>query len=130
MLKIFTPEEANKALPLLRPLMKDIMEKHREAVLLQQKGAGRSLAGSLGRISSKHDLSRLEGEISDLARMVGNLGCIIKDLEKGLVDFPAVVDRRPAYLCWKAGEEGVEFWHGVEEGFAGRKPVRNLKERN
>ena len=50
-------------------------------------------------------------------------GCLIKDLDVGLLDFPAIVDNQEVYLCWKLGEEGIRFWHGVEEGFRGRKAI-------
>ena len=50
-------------------------------------------------------------------------GCIIKDLDVGLIDFPTLFRNREVYLCWKMGEPGIQFWHGVDEGFAGRKPI-------
>src|SRR6266851_10341975 len=51
------------------------------------------------------------------------LGCVIKDLDVGLVDFPTLFRGDEVYLCWKLGEEGISFWHGTQEGFAGRKPI-------
>jgi hypothetical protein len=50
-------------------------------------------------------------------------GCIIKDLDTGLVDFPTLFRGQEVYLCWRMGEAGIGFWHGVDEGFAGRKPI-------
>ncbi len=50
-------------------------------------------------------------------------GCLVKDLEKGLVDFPTLFRGEEVYLCWKLGEESIQFWHGTHEGFAGRKPI-------
>lgn len=50
-------------------------------------------------------------------------GCIIKDLDIGLVDFPTLFRGEEVYLCWKLGESGIHFWHGTQEGFAGRKPI-------
>ena len=50
-------------------------------------------------------------------------GCVIKDLDIGLVDFPTLFRGREVYLCWKMGEPGIRFWHGMDEGFAGRKPI-------
>jgi len=50
-------------------------------------------------------------------------GCIVKDLDIGLIDFPTLFRDREVYLCWKMGEPGIHFWHGVDEGFAGRKPI-------
>ena len=50
-------------------------------------------------------------------------GCLVKDLEIGLIDFPCVVNDREIYLCWKLGEPHIGFWHDTEEGFSGRKPI-------
>lgn len=50
-------------------------------------------------------------------------GCLIKDLDIGLVDFPTLFHGSEVYLCWKMGEAAIEFWHGTNEGFRGRKPI-------
>lgn len=50
-------------------------------------------------------------------------GCLIKDLDIGLIDFPTLFRGDEVYLCWKLGEQGISFWHGTQEGFAGRKPI-------
>jgi hypothetical protein len=55
-------------------------------------------------------------------------GCVVKDLETGLVDFPSVVDDEQVYLCWKLGEERIGYWHRMDEGFAGRKPLAGSDE--
>ena len=54
---------------------------------------------------------------------IQEMGCIIKDLDIGLVDFPTLFRGEEVYLCWKLGEPAIEFWHGIHEGFAGRKPI-------
>jgi len=54
---------------------------------------------------------------------VQQMGCIIKDLSIGLVDFPTTLRGIEVYLCWKLGETQIEYWHGVDEGFRGRKPI-------
>ena len=63
--------------------------------------------------------SRLRTAIED----VQEVGCLIKDLDIGLIDFPTLYRGTEVYLCWKLGEDDIEFWHGVEEGFRGRKPI-------
>jgi hypothetical protein len=63
--------------------------------------------------------SRLEEQLEQITA----LGCIPKDLELGLVDFPARADEREIYLCWKMGETKVEFCHGLTDGFGGRKRI-------
>lgn len=50
-------------------------------------------------------------------------GCLVKDLDIGLLDFPTLLNGQEVYLCWKLGENGIHFWHAVEDGFRGRKPI-------
>lgn len=54
---------------------------------------------------------------------VREIGCVIKDLDLGLIDFPTLLRGQEVYLCWKLDEPAIEFWHGVDEGFRGRKPI-------
>lgn len=54
---------------------------------------------------------------------IQEIGCLVKDLDIGLIDFPTRYRGREVYLCWKLGETGIAFWHDVEDGFAGRKPI-------
>jgi hypothetical protein len=54
---------------------------------------------------------------------IQEMGCVIKDLDVGLIDFPTLFRGEEVYLCWKLGESGIRFWHGTNEGFAGRKPI-------
>ena len=54
---------------------------------------------------------------------VHEYGCLVKDLDIGLIDFPTLFQGEEVYLCWKLGEAGIAFWHGVQEGFRGRKPI-------
>src|SRR5262245_57904039 len=63
--------------------------------------------------------AELEGWLERLAE----LGVQVKDAEVGLLDFPALRDGEDVLLCWRVGEEAVEWWHGLDEGFAGRKPI-------
>jgi hypothetical protein len=69
---------------------------------------------------------RIAKELAGVAKSVNaihELGAVVKDPDTGLVDFPAVVEGAEAFLCWQLGEDEVEFWHGLDEGFAGRKPL-------
>lgn len=54
---------------------------------------------------------------------IQTFGCLVKDLDIGLLDFPTKYHRKEVYLCWRLGEERIEFWHGIDEGFRGRKPI-------
>ena len=55
------------------------------------------------------------------------IGCLVKDLDQGLIDFPTLRGGQEVYLCWKVGEDRIRYWHGIEEGFAGRKPIDDLE---
>jgi hypothetical protein len=62
-------------------------------------------------------------QLRNAIEQVQETGCLIKDLDIGLIDFPTTYRGVEVYLCWKLGEEGIGFWHGVDEGFRGRKPI-------
>src|SRR5713226_1753181 len=70
-------------------------------------------------------LSGLEHDLSVVSalNLILETGCLIKDLDVGLLDFPAVIDNQDVYLCWKLGEDRIRFYHRQDEGFAGRKPL-------
>jgi hypothetical protein len=76
-----------------------------------------------GREDDAERLRGLAAEITGAVERVNALGCLVKDVERGLVDFYALVDGEPAFLCWQYGERAVSYWHGLDEGFAGRKPL-------
>jgi hypothetical protein len=127
----FTPEEANTALDEVRPLAEELVEHRRTHLRAQQEQVelAQRIAGNGGGIDTQR-VADLEAEAErarvGIARCVNEihgLGAIVKDLDEGLVDFPASHGGEEVLLCWKVGEEEVAFWHGLEEGFAGRKPL-------
>jgi len=72
------------------------------------------------------DKARREAAASQLRAVLEHFqesGCLVKDLDQGLVDFPTLFHGDEVYLCWKLGEPSITFWHGTHEGFAGRKPI-------
>ncbi|BCS92947.1 DUF2203 domain-containing protein [Metallosphaera javensis (ex Sakai et al. 2022)] len=75
-------------------------------------------------INGKKEYIRLYSiEVESILKEITDKGIIVRDVDMGLVDFPAVINDRPAYLCWKADEEDIMYWHYVEEGFRGRKRI-------
>jgi len=134
---LFTLEEANAALPELSSLIRQVNTRRQDLIYLHVELEGlRSQQGhnqpdaQLGRrIAEKEaEVSGIRKDLRDLAQTVDAMGCTLRDYERGLVDFPAIIEQQPAYLCWRMGEESVQFWHGPEEGFAGRKPLGVSKE--
>ena len=64
-------------------------------------------------------------KVTQAINEIHETGCVVKDLDEGLVDFPSLRDGQEVYLCWKLGEERIGYWHGLTEGFAGRKPLED-----
>jgi hypothetical protein len=73
------------------------------------------------RKKSEHDAAA--EHLVEIVNRIQDSGVLVKDLDVGLVDFPSLVDGEEIYLCWKLGEDHIAFWHGIDEGFAGRKPL-------
>ena len=127
----FSVEEANEALDEVRPLTEELVRHRRALVKLQERQAAVTarIAGNGGNVEP-HELEdvqeRLDEEVAGIARCVARIhevGALVKDLDVGLVDFPATRDGEEILLCWRLGEAEVGFWHGLDEGFSGRKPL-------
>ena len=134
--RLFTPEEVNRLIPRLTELMEAAQDRYHQARDLQERlrEDRARVAASGGKLIDARDwkarAERLDGlgiEVRQLLEEIAALGGVTKDIEMGLVDFPG---RGPAEaggvtvnLCWKLGEAAVEFWHGMHEGYANRKPL-------
>jgi hypothetical protein len=130
--KTFTFEEATTLLPVLRTLLKRAMEGKRliETVEkeLQDLRHRILLNGGLSVdvpavAHRRAERDKALQEIKDSLAEIEAIGVQVKDLDIGLLDFPCVVEDEIVLLCWKYGEEKIGFWHGLEEGFRGRKPI-------
>ena len=86
--------------------------------ILQEEGAAPA-----GREEAARHLVALAAEITAAVERINAMGCLVKDLEAGLVDFYALKDDEPVFLCWQFGERAVGHWHALDEGFGGRKPI-------
>jgi hypothetical protein len=62
-------------------------------------------------------------EVRRLLAKLQELGIVVRDIDRGLIDFPAILDGREAYLCWELGESGIGYWHELEAGYGGRQPL-------
>jgi hypothetical protein len=126
--KLFTVEEANGEVPrlamLIERLQRCALELHaeRHAAAAARGVAPESLTGDdlvRGRPAARALIEELGGVVQEIERS----GAQLKDVELGLVDFPADVDGEPGLLCWQFGEPEVAFWHREGEGFAARRPL-------
>jgi hypothetical protein len=128
--KYFNLEEANKALPLVRAIVSDIVRQYRLVEGLQQRLSSvhrdrRRPSDDLYSEELAHSQSELEAEEDKLRTFIEelkNLGVELKS-EDGLCDFRSKMDGREVYLCWRLGEPEVMYWHELDAGFAGRQPL-------
>lgn len=130
--RYFTLLEAEALLPKVERLLHDLRD---------YKSAYDSADGELGQIVQRVALAggmvpprdrvaelRAQKDVSarglkHTIEQFEQLGCLVKDLDVGLVDFPTLYRGKEVYLCWKSGELGIGFWHRIEDGFPGRKPI-------
>ena len=125
----FTPSEANDELAHIRPLVEELVARRREQQRLATVRVDRAtkVAGNGGGFDPRAVQEENEAEQRarvEIARCVNEIhgrGAIVKDIDTGLVDFPAVRDGEEILLCWRLGEDAITHWHSLEEGFAGRK---------
>jgi hypothetical protein len=131
--RLFTLEEANALLPRVRRAVEQIRSCAAELARLQTQLAsyGRT-AGGNGRAGNGHGrgllaaLERAEALLGATRAALSELeaiGCELKDIDLGLVDFRALREGREVYLCWRLGEDEIRFWHELDTGFAGRQPL-------
>jgi hypothetical protein len=127
----FTPEEANAALEVVRPVAEALVA-HRRAMAVaatRQARLVQRIAGNGGDFDPQEprtigeQFEREAQAVGECVEELERLGVLVKDPDRGLVDFPALRGDEEVLLCWQVGEDEVAYWHGVEEGFAGRKPL-------
>ena len=122
--RFFTVEEARRLLPEIKEViakivsLSDRLEKHREAIQALADAADTNTGSPEGTFYLENLLL-----LQNYIRNIQGIGCIVKNIQEGLLDFPHIKDGREVYLCWKYGEDDIRHWHEVEEGFAGRTPL-------
>jgi hypothetical protein len=129
--RYFTAEEANEALTTVRPLAEELVAHRRTLREAQERRAQltRRIASNGGALDAPRVAAlaaQVDREAEAATRCVARiqeLGVLVKDLDRGLVDFPALRDDEEVLLCWEVGEDAVGYWHGLEEGFAGRRAL-------
>lgn len=126
----FTLEEAESLLPNLTGLILRMQERkqeherfHMRVLELEQKMAGNGHVGEGSLKEARLGMENAVAEVNGLVQEVEALGCELKDIDQGLVDFRSVMGEEEVYLCWKLGEPSIGWWHSLETGFAGRQPL-------
>lgn len=115
--RYFTPEEAHKTLPLVRKIVDDILNTSREIRLLTEDKDGV--------IESDPEVKKMVNDLNGFMAELEEIGCFYKDwnFSIGLVDFPAIIDGKEVFLCWRSDEENIQFYHEIDKGYAGRRPI-------
>jgi hypothetical protein len=116
-IKYFTPAEARRTLPLVKKIVRDILDTTNEI---------RLLADEIGNNAEDNDLiKKMASDVDKFMNELEEIGCYFKDwnFRIGLVDFPGLIDGKEVFLCWKSDEEDIEFYHELDGGFTGRKPI-------
>jgi hypothetical protein len=134
--KIFSVEEANALIPYLEAALGKLGVQARDIGALQSEIRVLSAIESSGATSRNHDVRDLREKEARCARMleefraalhqVASRGCILRDLDLGLVDFYTMARDKVVCLCWRLGEARISHWHSTDEGFSGRRPLSEL----
>ncbi|HWR52787.1 MAG TPA: DUF2203 domain-containing protein [Bryobacteraceae bacterium] len=130
--RYFTREQAEGLLPVVQEAMRQAVslkalldeaaaEVRAETTRIMMAGGAVVRAEAVA--SARNRAQSLTPRLQDIVESVQRHGCIVKDLDEGLVDFPTLYRGQEVYLCWKSGEPRIEFWHSMDEGFPGRKAV-------
>ena len=131
--RLFTINEANALLPVLRPIVEKILENIRRLrstseTVIRNEQLDPDAANLLDRLREDDDIARLIDQIKDWVAEIQSHGCMCKGAEQGLIDFPCMLGNEVVFLCWQIGEPSVSFWHRIEDGFAGRRPFLDTAE--
>lgn len=132
--KLFTIEEAEELLVRIEPVVRTVAENRRalihltnDLIALQEDARSARKVEASTLVNKQTELDFLVKIINDSLEVIEETGAQPKDLDSGLIDFPAVLEGKPVLLCWKLGEKGISFYHSHEEGFAGRKPLQRAR---
>ena len=130
-MKLFSPERVNALIPKLSPLVEELLAKRRDLaiVLLESDASLRSAPPQGSRLAGYRSpfppprFGERKSEIVRLIHRIEAFGCILKDIDLGLLDFPSSIQGESVYLCWRLGERSVQYWHRADEGFGQRKEL-------
>lgn len=119
----FTRAEANALLPQLTAMLSQLREAKDELTDTEAHEALGEAAPSNGGGEEGKQVGVAFLEVRRILGTIEESGIVLRDIDRGLVDFPAVIEGREVYLCWEFGEEDVSFWHDMDAGYGGREPL-------
>jgi hypothetical protein len=121
--KHYTRQEARALLPKLRRWLDQLVELRTDLEKIDRRLSGLMTAGQDTGGKLVNQSVKLLSELKQVLQEFEDREIVIKDLQRGLVDFPALIGGREVFLCWEKDEEDVEFWHDIDSGYAGREPL-------
>ncbi len=119
--KLYSVEEANALLPYLSPTLVELRERWEEAA--EAREAISTSATGNGWSTKREKWASTLARVGELIDRLNDWAIQVRDINTGLIDFPAERDGEPIWLCWRLGEPDVAYWHSRDEGFAGRQPL-------
>ena len=119
----FTRGEANAILPQLKPLLRQLRDAKDELTDTEAHEVLSEAAASNGGGEQGRQVGVAFLEVRRLLETIEESGIVLRDIDRGLVDFPALHEGREVYLCWELGEDDVSYWHDLDSGYRGREPL-------
>ena len=119
----FTREEAEALLPTIEPMLRDLRAARDRLTDAEAHQVLADAAPTNGGGAPGQEVGEGFLEVRRLLGSIQELGIVIRDIDRGLIDFPAVLDGEEVYLCWQLDEDGIAWWHDLESGFGGRQPL-------
>lgn len=124
--RLFDLEEAQRMLPLVRAIVKGMLDDHAERqALVEQMEAFRARGEHAAARTVAREAEAITEKLLEAVAEIQDLGAEFKGIELGLVDFPTRRDGETVYLCWQYGEDRIRWWHAVDSGYAGRRPIES-----
>jgi hypothetical protein len=119
----YTRDEANALLPRIKPLLLKLRESRDELTDEEAHEALADAAPSNGGGDAGIQVGEAFLEVRRLIGALSEAAIVVRDVDRGLIDFPSILDDREVYLCWELGEDSVDFWHDLDSGYQGRQPL-------
>jgi hypothetical protein len=126
--RLFTINEANALLPVVRPTIETILEiirrlRAKSEIVIRVEQIDPETPNLVRRLQQNDEIAALIKQINDAVNEIQQHGCVCKGVEQGLLDFPCLLGEEIVFLCWQYGEPEITYWHRIEDGFAGRRPL-------
>ena len=132
--RLFNRKEAEQLISVIEPLLLDAASKKKQMEEVDKEFSQvqnrimvyGGIVPPYGHLAGRRqERDKLVAAIKEVVERIEETGCVVKDLDVGLIDFPTLIDDETVYLCWKLGEKRIFYWHRMDEGFARRKPIED-----